>query len=253
MAAAIGSVQATLVRVAPCAVISRSLSSGHDRDVVEGAGVKLINTDGMAFIGTGSEWFWTALSGMILAVTFIAIYRQLRQQAHASAIEMLDEFDRVGESERFGQSAVETLIALRDGADPAVLPDGAEDVVADAWGRWATLARAGHRDTKLLWQWNPRGAQVWWGLLASSTRKWRAESGNPTYLQDFEWLAGVMAAMDRRAGRPAVTPAYVTSRIDGMLAHHQRAIRVAQALRTVILPSPEAVTVAQPAVVAPPA
>jgi hypothetical protein len=38
-----------------------------------GADVKLINTDGMAFIGPGSEWFWTALSGLVLAVTFIAI------------------------------------------------------------------------------------------------------------------------------------------------------------------------------------
>ena len=42
--------------------------------------MKFINTDGMAFIGPGSEWFWTALSGLILAVTFIPIYRQLRTQ-----------------------------------------------------------------------------------------------------------------------------------------------------------------------------
>ena len=42
--------------------------------------MKLINTDGMSFIGPGSEWFWTAVSGLVLAVTFIAIYRQLRTQ-----------------------------------------------------------------------------------------------------------------------------------------------------------------------------
>ena len=39
--------------------------------------MKLINTDGMSFIRTGSEWFWTALSGVVLAVTFLGIYRQL--------------------------------------------------------------------------------------------------------------------------------------------------------------------------------
>ena len=33
--------------------------------------MKLINTDGMAFIGPGSEWFWTAVSGIVLAVTFL--------------------------------------------------------------------------------------------------------------------------------------------------------------------------------------
>ena len=39
-----------------------------------------INTDGMSFIGPGSEWFWTALQFTALAITFYAIYRQLRIQ-----------------------------------------------------------------------------------------------------------------------------------------------------------------------------
>lgn len=39
-----------------------------------------INTNGMAFIGPGSEWFWTALQFLALAITFYAIYRQLRGQ-----------------------------------------------------------------------------------------------------------------------------------------------------------------------------
>jgi hypothetical protein len=42
--------------------------------------VVLINTEGSALIGPGSEWFWTAVSGAVLAVTFLAIYRQLRLQ-----------------------------------------------------------------------------------------------------------------------------------------------------------------------------
>jgi hypothetical protein len=42
--------------------------------------VKLINTDGSAFFGPGSEWFWTALQFTALAITFVAIYRQLRTQ-----------------------------------------------------------------------------------------------------------------------------------------------------------------------------
>ena len=42
--------------------------------------MKLINTDGLALIGPGSEWFWTALQFTALAITVIAIYRQLRAQ-----------------------------------------------------------------------------------------------------------------------------------------------------------------------------
>jgi hypothetical protein len=65
--------------------------------------MKFINTDGMTFIGPGSEWFWTAVSGLMLAVTFIAICRQfrlqrlqirentkvLRSQAHYNALTLL--------------------------------------------------------------------------------------------------------------------------------------------------------------------
>ena len=40
----------------------------------------LINTEGLALIGPGSEWFWTALQFTVLATTFIAIYRQLQAQ-----------------------------------------------------------------------------------------------------------------------------------------------------------------------------
>ncbi len=40
----------------------------------------LINTDGMVLIGPGSEWLWAALTGLVLAGTGVAIYRQLRVQ-----------------------------------------------------------------------------------------------------------------------------------------------------------------------------
>ena len=42
--------------------------------------MEFINTDGMAIFGPGSEWFWTMLQFTALAITFAAIYRQLRAQ-----------------------------------------------------------------------------------------------------------------------------------------------------------------------------
>ena len=40
----------------------------------------IINMDGLALIGPGSEWFWTMLQYIALTITFFAIYRQLRTQ-----------------------------------------------------------------------------------------------------------------------------------------------------------------------------
>jgi hypothetical protein len=56
----------------PTNVSSARVSSANRGSRTDDAGVKLINTDGMSFIGPGSEWFWTALSGLVLAVTFSA-------------------------------------------------------------------------------------------------------------------------------------------------------------------------------------
>ena len=46
----------------------------------EGAEMQFINSNGMAFIGPGSEWFWTMLQFTALTVTSVAIFRQLRAQ-----------------------------------------------------------------------------------------------------------------------------------------------------------------------------
>src|SRR6185436_4158338 len=88
----------------------------------EGADVTLINTDGMSFIGPGSEWFWTALGVIIAAVTLLGIDRQLRLQLGAGAIQEMEPINQQFQSEQMSRARRAVLIALRDGADPAKLP-----------------------------------------------------------------------------------------------------------------------------------
>lgn len=216
--------------------------------------MQLINTDAMTFIGPGSEWFWTALSGIITVVTLLAIYRQLRLQAHASAIEQLAEFRREAYSEQMLRYELDVMVALRDHKDPADVPEAAVLGIGDYWENMAFLARAGHRDTKLFWRYDSASAQIVWAWLAPCVRKARAESrfGFPSY-HDLEWLAGVMAEMDRRAGRQAITPAMIAMHLEPWITLHQDGIRYAQAPRAVIVALPEAVPLAQPTVAAPPA
>jgi hypothetical protein len=203
----------------------------------------LINTDGMAFIGPGSEWFWTALTGIVLAVTFIAIARQLRLQAHASAVEQIGAFQREAKSEQHLRYELEVLIGLRDGTDPADVPESAAYPLAQYWEAFATLARLGHLDMKLMWEFDPWTAQKVWGWLAPWARKRRAELGAPDWAEQLEWLAGVMAEMDGRGGRQPVTPADITRDFDREIAYRQERIRTMEATRTVTLAQPVAVTV----------
>jgi hypothetical protein len=97
---------------------------------MEGRFVTLINTEGLALIGPGSEWFWTALQFTVLGITFLAIYRQLqaqhtemqentkllRSQAHHNALtlsqrarELLIENEAVARIVNVGSSTPETL------------------------------------------------------------------------------------------------------------------------------------------------
>jgi hypothetical protein len=195
--------------------------------------VKLINTDEMVFIGPGSEWFWTAVSGIVLAITFIAIYRQLRLQARMGAIEQLDAFRREAYSEAMQRYALDVMVAQRDHDDPADIPEAAVLGLGDYWGSFATLARDGHRDARLLWRSDSASPQIIWIWIAPWVLRARAEShfGVPTY-EDLEWLAGTLAEMDAKDGRPAITQAQVTSNRGHLIALHEDFIRYAVAARS---------------------
>lgn len=194
--------------------------------------MQLINTDGMALIGPGSEWFWTALTGLILAITFFAIYRQLSIARSATAVEQLTLFETELHSERMTRMALDVAIALRDGVDPAHLPRSSAGAIAVYWERVGGLVRRGHLDARLLWDGSGGSCQAWWVVLEAWTQRGRAESG-PAYGENFEWLAGVMAELDRRTGSTAVDWATIMANLDATIADHRASLRLEEALRSV--------------------
>lgn len=209
--------------------------------------MKVINTDGMAFVGPGSEWFWTALQFTALALTFIAIYRELRLHSSQSAIEQLDRFQREWASERMVRHMLDAYVARRDGTDPADMPPAAVYALAIFWEKIGSLCRSGHIDPKVLWNVSGDECIECWVLLAPNVKRGQARMSDPTYYEHFEWIAGVMLEISGRAGIPAFDEATLANLLDHRMAEYRDLIRVEQALRTVIVASPEAVTVGQPA------
>ena len=191
----------------------------------------LINTDGMAFIGPGSEWFWTAISGIVLAVTFLAIYRQLSLQRSANAREQLDSMDREWRSERLVRCKLEVLIALRDGTDPAEVPLAPAYAIAMFWERIAALALGGHLDPTLLHEYNGSACPVWWVALAPFVGKVRAINENPTEYRGFQRLADAMSKLDLRSGAGAFDATLLATTLNERIATYQDTLRLEQALR----------------------
>ena len=193
--------------------------------------MKFINTDGMAFIGPGSEWFWTALSGIVLAVTFVAIYRQLSIQRSANAREQLDSMDREFRSERLVRCKLDVLIALRDGTDPAEVPLAPAHAIALFWERIAALAQGGHLDPTLLHQYNGGACPVWWVALAPFVGKYRVINESPTEYRGFQRLADEMAKLDLRTGAGVFDATLLATTLNERIATYQDTLRLEQALR----------------------
>jgi hypothetical protein len=212
--------------------------------------VKLINTDGLAFIGPGSEWFWTAVSGLVLAITFIAIYRQLRLQRDAAATEQVNGLLNEWSSERMARAKLTVLLALEAGTDPLDLPDRALSHVGFFLQRAGYLAQRGHMDGRLVYEHLGSQIQDWWAWLGPRVLAVREASHDPRVWQGFEWLAMDAAARDAQRG--------VRRRDDVELAkyieHFQQAIELEEALRTVpvrLTATPIPVTIVRPELAAP--
>jgi hypothetical protein len=198
--------------------------------------MKLINTDGMAFIGPGSEWFWTALSGLVLAVTFIAIYRQLRLQANSVAIDQLTEFEREWDSERLLRCQLAVLLELQAGVDPANLTEGPAHFIFNFWERIAALARGGRIDPKLLTSVNGGVGEWWWAVLNAYVMNGRVHLG-PTFGDAFEWLNGVVSKVNRASG---IYDFDKIGDVDADIAAIEWRIRIEEELRAVRVGPPPA-------------
>ena len=194
----------------------------------------LINTDGLVLIGPGSEWFWSMLQFVVVAVTLLGIYYQLRVARSANAFDQLGKLVEEWEGERLIRHRLGVLSALRDGAAPAAVPESPASAIANYWEKVGALVHAGHIDRSLIAE-GLGGAQDWWGILAPFVMRVRADDANPAFWEHFEWLAGALVQLHP-------TSAFDPERFDGSLEQritsNESDLRALKAIRTVILASP---------------
>jgi hypothetical protein len=195
--------------------------------------MRLINTDGLALFGPGSEWFWTAISTLVLVVTVLAIYRQLRAQHTATAFAQMLELRRDWESEEMSRHALNVLVALGR-SDASHVPDGSALFIGNYWETVGLLVRAGHLDLDLAREVMGVNCQWWWAALGPYFRRVRSESGVPELHEAFEWLAREMARLDRKTGEATVIDAaFVAASRPQRLRNYRDRIAVAESTRGV--------------------
>lgn len=196
----------------------------------------LINTDGLALIGPGSEWFWSMLQFVIVAITLLAIYSQVRLQASAAAIDQIDRVSREWESESLNRDRLAVLTALHDRTDPFVEATAATASVAGFFERLGFLVRWGHVDETLVNEYLGNSVQNFWAYLQPTLLTMRRAGQDEKIYEHFEWLTGRIAT--KEGGPGAVAAMTDEDRIRGIasgIEFCRQGIRSAEELRTMII------------------
>lgn len=156
----------------------------------------VFNLDGAAIFGPGSEWLWIFAQFIALAITGLAIYRQLRAQAWANQLAIFSRFGDDFSSERMIRTKLTALIEVAGGTrslTPSIDQVGQffENVAQGRFNR--------HMRPRFAWEEYRLAAQNFWAAFAPLAGELR--KADPNLWKDWErWLIEVRER-DRRAGK----------------------------------------------------
>jgi len=156
--------------------------------------VRLINTHDLTVFGQGSEWLWTMLQFVVVVVTLVAIYRQVR---------------------------LETLLHLRENGRADLDPVRMQmSVVANFFENLSDLDEEGHlRLDEIRNTWGA-SLQAWWLFVGRTITEDRTATGDPRRYTGFERLARLSRREDERLG---IDPGFHDNNFQDMLDHAIRA------------------------------
>lgn len=159
----------------------------------------LINLDNFVLIGPGSEWFWTAVSGIVLAVTFLAIYRQLRTQGAANALLRIEAVHNRWSSKELTLARLEVALALRDGTLD-LTNDQRVNAVVDFFLLLDGLRLQRYLGMTEITEYYGASIYVWWRLLGDQIPELRAAEGDPMLWVGFDHLAEATSRHEHKIG-----------------------------------------------------
>jgi hypothetical protein len=192
----------------------------------------MVSDDQLVLIGPGSEWFWSMLQLIVVAVSLLGLYGQVRLQTSASAIAQAETLSGRWASERMNRSQLAVLLFLRDRKDWANVPRQPSNVVGNFWEEVGFLVRKGHIRRDIVNAYLGSIVSLWWVFLGPYARELRESQGDPAIYEHFEWLAGTMAEIDRKAGLTVtVDEAGLAQKIQYSIQVLHEAIRAEEELR----------------------
>jgi len=157
--------------------------------------------DGLTLIGPGSEWFWTAFSGVVVAVSLMGLLRQVRLQSAQHTREEVASLQAQWGSERMLRYRVIVAVAQRDGTPPDEIPRGGPIAIGNFWEEVAAFTRSKYLNKQLITELMGTHLLWTWQAMEPFVQLMRQVNGQNVW-EDFEWLAHEVVRLDPELDAP---------------------------------------------------
>lgn len=161
----------------------------------------LVDLGELVILGPGSEWFWAMAQFVVVAVTGLAIFRQLHAQRSSAVYDQMSAWRHEFDGPAMTRHKLALMQAIKNRAPSAGIPR-ANDEVPDYFDLVGYLISRRHVRAEDFWNDSRELVSFYWGALAPYIEQERATKDDPTLYQWFEWLEHEMTRLDmRRLGR----------------------------------------------------
>lgn len=193
----------------------------------------IFNTSGMAIFGPGSEWLWTMAQFVALAVTGLAIFRQLRAQSWANQLAVLRLFGDEFQAEQMIRQRLRALIELAEG-NRRLTP--ALDHVGGWFDGLAEARYNGHiRPKYAVEQWG-LVSQIYWAIVSPILPELRA--ADPGLWKTWErWLMEVRALEGKAGVVQDLSPERIARWLPETIEYYIARLRIEQEMKSGVIPT----------------
>lgn len=199
--------------------------------------MNLINWQGSAIFGPGSEWFWSMAQFVVVVVTLGGIYRQLRAQGAANALHRIESLQGQYESERMEHIKLALALDLKY----ETLSERTIAMAAPLLNFFVDLGNLheeGHISVKEIGANWGRPILVWTALLTPVVERLRASQGVPD-LYDSRKLLVELREQEAKRGIPPLQldQPKLAELLDFIIENHTATLRLNQEWKSGVIPT----------------
>lgn len=149
-------------------------------------------------LGQESSWFWTMVQAIIVGITLLFIYSQVRIQRYTNMLTTLNSLIERWNSEIITKARIITCQQYL--ANQKKVEDINIVRVLNFFEELGLYYKKKVFDTDVLWSMFALQVENYWSVLSPMIHEYRAEEKDKTYYEDFEYMKNEFEKYSRKRG-----------------------------------------------------